>query len=772
MSHLFETTSIKSITLKNRFVRSATWLGMAGEDGSCTLELIEHTVALARGNVGLIISGFAYVHKQGQTAKGQMGIYSDDLIPGLEDLTDKVHEADGKIVLQLTHGGVHCNPERTGCEVVGASVLTEGDDPKGREMTAEEIQDTVAGFQEGAIRAVKAGFDGIQIHAAHGFLLSQFLSPIYNKRRDKFGGSLENRARVLLDVVQTVREATGDDFPILIKINSYDSKNEGFTVEEMLRVSKWLAESGINAIEASGGMMIGWTVNNPDIFFSPTDMKGVYYEEAARHLKKAVPLPLILVGGIRSLGESQRLIAEGTADYVSLCRPLIREPNLVKRWENGETEEAECISCNGCFQPGTEGRGVYCIHTRGYRRKGGMLRFFAATSGAVNTKRAVAECLEKALGEKNLECDLIIFYTSMGHNFEDILSEAHSICPSAQIVGATCAGVIGREGPNESMRALGIMAIKGPRDGFALACTESMVGISPHDAGMRIADDLKSQNPNVNMILFHPSATNVMPADELIAGIESVFGPEVPIFGGASFDNNKLVTDFQFLGNRIFENGAVAVGFADPSLELVSQANHGFSVLENPFTVTRSEAARIYELDGAPAWKTLTARLGLSELTRPPDVAAFAQMAVELPRELQEEYGSKYIICAGGSVKEPDGSIYTGVSSPEGTKLWLVKRDEKGLIDGIDQLTKQIVQRCSGRRPVAVFQADCALRGKLFFNRILKDETVSRAQYPLCKDENVPWLGMYGGGELTPLGGRNRMHYFTTSLYVIVEREK
>jgi hypothetical protein len=261
-----------------------------------------------------------------------------------------------------------------------------------------------------------------------------------------------------------------------------------------------------------------------------------------------------------------------------------------------------------------------------------------------------------------------------------------------------------------------------------------------------------------------------MPAEKMIAGIESVFGPDVPIFGSTSVDNMKLVSSFQFLGNRILERGAVAVGFSDPTLELISQANHGFSVFGKPFTVTRSESSRIYELNGKPAWNSLTERMGLSELAHPFELWAFTQLAVELPGELHEEYGSKYIIRAGGGLKEPDGSIHTGVSSPEGTKLWLIKRNEKGLIDGLDRMTEQIVQRCGGRRPVAVFQADCALRGKSFFNRVLKDEIVNRTQYPLCKDENVPWLGMYGGGELTPLGGHNQMHYFTTSLYVIVER--
>jgi hypothetical protein len=315
------------------------------------------------------------------------------------------------------------------------------------------------------------------------------------------------------------------------------------------------------------------------------------------------------------------------------------------------------------------------------------------------------------------------------------------------------------------------MAVRGPKEGFAVAGVKSMVNVDSYDVGQRIAKELKSQNPNINMILCHPSTQDVMPAERLFEGIESVFGSDVPIFGGASLDNMKLIRNYQFLGDTISERGAVAVGFADPTLELIAKANHGFSVIGKPFTVTRSEGAHIYELDGRPAWKVFTERLGLSELTHPFKVGTFAQLAEELPAELQEEYGSKYIIRAGGSLKDEDGSIYTGVSAPEETKLWLVQKDEEGLADGVEKMVEQIVQRCNGRRPVAVFHADCALRGKSLFNRILKDEIMSRIQHPLCREENVAWLGMYCGGEITPLGGKNQMHYCTTSLYVIVERE-
>ena len=165
MSKLFETTTIKTLTIKNRFVRSATWMGMADRDGASTPELVDHMIELARENVGLIISGFAYVTSQGVNAPQQLGIHNDGLIPGLRAMTDAVHNAGGKIVVQMMHGGLFSKSERTGSEVVGPSVLTAGKDPAGRAMTRKEIKETVDAFRAAAVRTQKAGFDGIQIHA-------------------------------------------------------------------------------------------------------------------------------------------------------------------------------------------------------------------------------------------------------------------------------------------------------------------------------------------------------------------------------------------------------------------------------------------------------------------------------------------------------------------------------------------------------------------------------------------------------------------------------
>ena len=398
-----------------------------------------------------------------------------------------------------------------------------------------------------------------------------------------------------------------------------------------------------------------------------------------------------------------------------------------------------------------------------------MLEFYSSSTGVVNSKRAITECLENALeGENKLDCDLIILYTSIGHNFKDILSEAHRLSPNAQIVGCTGAGIIGRDGPNESMKALAIMAIKGEKEEFTVAGKDSITSSTSFEVSAQLAQELKNKNPNINMIHFLPSGLDFA-GDKALEGIESVFGPEIPIFGSTSGDNMKIISNFQFIGDRILERGAVAVGFADPTLEVITQATHGFNVIGEPFEVTRSELNRIFELEGQPAWRFLTDRLGVPETATLPESGPVGWLARELPEELHNEYGNTHILFAALK-KDVDGSIYMPLVIPAGTKLWNTERDEDRMFKDLDKMVEQLIERCGGRKPYAVFHADCAARGKWSFNRVLKDEIVSRMQYPLIQDEDVPWLGMYGFGEFARLGGRNQFHMFTTSLFVILKK--
>jgi 2,4-dienoyl-CoA reductase-like NADH-dependent reductase (Old Yellow Enzyme family) len=362
MAALFEGTSINGMSLANRFVRSATWEGLADEHGAVTPRLIEMMVELARGEVGLIITGYAFVSPEGQSSPRQLAVYDDRFLPGLRDMVSGVHAVGGKICLQVVHAGCMANAALSSLEPIGPSAVQKDGKSICRAVTKENIDGIISAFARAAGMAKQAGFDALQLHAAHGFLLSQFLSPAFNKRTDEYGGGLTNRARLLLEVVRSVRETVGPVYPVLIKINSEDFLEGGMTSDEAVEVSGWLEKASIDAIEFSGG-----SLNSPEKF-SPvrpgklkTPEQEVYYRKAARLYKQKVTIPLILVGGIRSYEVAEELVQEDTADYISMSRPLICEPGLVKRWREGDRRKAECVSDNACFGPALDGTGIYCV---------------------------------------------------------------------------------------------------------------------------------------------------------------------------------------------------------------------------------------------------------------------------------------------------------------------------------------------------------------------------------------------------------------------------
>ena len=361
MPMLFENTTIKSMSLTNRFVRSATWEGMAEEDGSCSPKLADLMVRLARGGVGLIITSHAYLSRKDKARPWQLGIYSDELVPGLTAMANAVHNAGGKIAVQLAHGGCLADPDLTGQMPIGPSSMKGEGMPNCREMTGDDFRMVAEAFGKAAARAQEAGFDGVQIHAAHGHLLSEFLSPFFNRRIDQYGGNVENRARLLLEVAHNIRDKVGDRFPVMVKMNSEDFVTGGLTVEEMLEVASMLESAGIDAIELSGGTRYSGDYAPVRLGRLDTENMEVYYLEAAKKFKQKVRVPLMLVGGIRSYAVAERIVKEGIADYVSLSRPLIREPDLVNRWRSGDTGKARCLSDNLCYQPAKAGEGLYCV---------------------------------------------------------------------------------------------------------------------------------------------------------------------------------------------------------------------------------------------------------------------------------------------------------------------------------------------------------------------------------------------------------------------------
>lgn len=363
MSKVFEQTEINGMRLANRFVRSATWEGMATDEGAVTSRLVNVMAELAEGSMGLIISSHAYVRKDGQAGLYQIGIYDDSLSRGLETMTRAVHERKGKIVAQLAHAGLFGNTKLSGEEPVAVSALEGYTHPPRRVMDAKDVQALVEAFSRAAGRARDSGFDGVQLHAAHGYLLNQFLSPAFNKREDAYGGSVENRSRAVLETVRAVRGTVGGSYPLLIKMNSEDFLEGGLTLQDSLRIASLLQEAGIDAVELSGGTFLSGKLG-PSRGGIKTEDREAYFKEASKVFKQQLQVPLILVGGIRSFQTAEKLVDEGYADYISMSRPFIREPDLVKRWAAGDRRKAQCLSDNQCFSPGMAGEGVYCVTKR------------------------------------------------------------------------------------------------------------------------------------------------------------------------------------------------------------------------------------------------------------------------------------------------------------------------------------------------------------------------------------------------------------------------
>ena len=346
---LFEPFSFSGLDLKNRLVRSATFEKRADEDGFVTEFLVELYEELTLGGIGLIITGNALVHPSGRSVPQMLCIHSDIYIHGMRKLTGAVHRLGGVIALQLVHGGRQSFPILLGGHdpIAPSAVYDTSTKVMPRAMTDTEIWEMIDAFADAARRARIAGFDGVQIHGAHGYLVSEFLSPHTNRRDDYWGGDEERRFHFLEEVYKAMRKEVGEDYPLMIKMNADDLIKGGLKVEEAARAAVRLEELGIDAIEVSGGMYESpEKTAKPDIT-SPE--KEAYFRDAGRVFKDKLSVPVILVGGMRSRSVMEDVLQKGEADLVSLARPLIREPDLPNKFKDGKAK-ADCISCNGCME--------------------------------------------------------------------------------------------------------------------------------------------------------------------------------------------------------------------------------------------------------------------------------------------------------------------------------------------------------------------------------------------------------------------------------------
>lgn len=314
MKNLFDETTLGGVTLRNR-----AWLGLAGQRGEITDPIIHTYTELARGGAAILVTGLTSIAADDSTIGGEAKFYNDSFVAGHRRLTDAVHAEGAKVIMQTA--------------MVDGLV---------DELATDEVEGVVRQFGEAAARAERAGYDGVQIHAAHFFYLSKFISPLFNHRIDRFGDSPENRARILVEILAAMRERTRPGFVVAIKINSDDCQPGGLTQDDFLVAGKMLSEAGIDAIEVSANY-----TSRPNIRAGVNECS---FLPAAEALAAIVKTPVVLVGGVRSLETANAVLANTAIEYIALSRPLIREPNLINRWQSGDIRPSTCVSCNACYR--------------------------------------------------------------------------------------------------------------------------------------------------------------------------------------------------------------------------------------------------------------------------------------------------------------------------------------------------------------------------------------------------------------------------------------
>ena len=378
---IFDKTSISGITVANRIIRSATHDGLADENGAPNDKLIRKYEQLAIGEVGCIITGYAAVSRNGVSPYPRMlTIFDDSTVEKYKELVNAVHKHNTPIVLQLAHCGRQTSSKAIGMQKVAPSNVFHAFYPdKAKELTDAEIHGIIDDFVSAAVRAEKAGFDGVQLHGGHGYLLHDFLSPYGNRRKDSWGGNLENRCRIVELIIKGIKEKT--NIPVWIKLSAEDNRKGGMNINSSVEICKRLEKAGCDAIEVSCGtvqdgmntmrselmpMNAVFKYREPCASFpkilnkialpaanlinplikQPKPLENFNVDNAAI-IKKNVSVPIIVVGGIHKVSDMEDILSDGKADFVSMCRPFICEPDLAKKLKNGQSE-AKCIMCNYC----------------------------------------------------------------------------------------------------------------------------------------------------------------------------------------------------------------------------------------------------------------------------------------------------------------------------------------------------------------------------------------------------------------------------------------
>ena len=371
---VFTPFGIGGVRLRNRIVRSAAFEGMA-PSGIPSASLARYHAEVAAGGAALTTVAYASVSADGRTYGHQISLDFPDAMPGLRRVTDGVHREGAAAAIQIGHCGYFANPSLTHERPIGPSaVFNRYGLLVPRVMTDADIDRVTAAFGRAAATSVEAGFDAVEVHAGHGYLLSQFLTPHTNRRRDRWGGSLGNRFRIVAGVMRAVRAAVPPGFPVMVKMNLSDGFPGGLEIGEAVQVARMLESEGADALVLSGGFVsrtpmyvMRGDVPFEDMYRGQTSLvkkagllvmgrllvkawpfTEAYFREDARRVRAAVRIPLVLVGGIRTLSVMEDLVAEGF-DMLAMARPLIIEPDLPRRMERGEATTSRCEPCNKCI---------------------------------------------------------------------------------------------------------------------------------------------------------------------------------------------------------------------------------------------------------------------------------------------------------------------------------------------------------------------------------------------------------------------------------------
>ena len=371
LKNLFTPKIIGNVQIKNRLVRSATFMFMAEKYGYVGERLLKMYEELAKGGTGLIITGAAAIDPSGAGGPYQVCLYDDSHMPEHKKLVNLIHEYnDTKIAIQLNHlGRLGYHPKYP--NFAPSPIPYKGTGITPRELTTEEVREFVKKFIDTGLRAYECGYDMVQLHAAHGYFLNSFISPYTNIRSDEFGGSIQKRTKILIEIHDGIRDELGKQFPIIIKSQSQDFIPNGITEGEGIEIAKIISDIGFDGIEPSGGgrESLEFMKNTlPSKIFKETEEEN-YFLPFAKKLKPFLKdCALILVGGIRNPIVAEKILQEGDADFISLCRPLIYEPNLPNRWKSGDITPAKCISCNSCLVVMEKGP-VYCVTKKNLEKK-------------------------------------------------------------------------------------------------------------------------------------------------------------------------------------------------------------------------------------------------------------------------------------------------------------------------------------------------------------------------------------------------------------------